>query len=603
MSALISLSEVSKRHGAQTLFDCLSLSITEKDRIGVIGPNGAGKSTLLRLLAGDSEVDSGSIIRRRGLRVSYAPQSAVFDEERSLFELAYQKAFTQTGSAVEADRAARSSLSRLRLDQFDTPAGDLSGGQRKRLQLALALCESPDLLLLDEPTNHLDLESIIELERLLDRASFAWVVVSHDRWFLEAAAEQIIEVNRIFPAGVFCCDGSYGTYLERRTDFLAAEQKRRESLENTVRVEQAWLRQGVKARTTKAKHRIDKALALMDSLAMVRSRAVSRSVDISFSASDRKTKRLLELFDVSKGFDGKALFTGIEMPILSGQAIGVLGRNGSGKTTFFKLLTGELTPDSGTIRRAPGLSIAHFQQFDDSIDPALSLKNVLSEESDSVVFRGESVHVASWAQRFRFSFDQLKQPYGSLSGGERSRARIARLMLSTADILILDEPTNDLDIETLDTLEQSLLDFPGAVVLATHDRFMINRVCSHFIGFDGRGGWQQYADFEQWRREVAALEQAAEAKDSLKDRQSATSPAQRPETAPPKKKLSYKEQRELDSMEARIAEAELKEANAELELPQTQRDAARVQALCTQLAELQHTIETLYSRWSELDEN
>ncbi len=589
MSALITLAEASKHHGAQTLLNGVSFSVAERDRIGVIGPNGAGKSTLMRILAGESELDGGSILKRKGVRISYASQAAEFDEAGTVFELALAEAEKFSHFDPDLDRVARGALSRLRLELFDTPARNLSGGQRKRLQLALALCASPELLILDEPTNHLDISSILELEQMLQRAPFAWIVVSHDRWFLETAAQRIIEVSPRYQTGVFVCEGSYGEYLARRDEFLQAESKRLASLENIVRQEQAWLRQGAKARTTKSKHRIDAAGDLMESLALVRSRSQTRSVDISFSSSDRKTKRLMELTSVSKSFGDRKLVDKLDLTIVSGEALGVLGHNGSGKTTFLKLLNGQLQPDQGTIKPAHGLSIAFFQQFDDSIGPKETLKSVLAEEGDSVVFNGQSIHVASWAQRFRFSFAQLNQPYGSLSGGEKARARIARLMLTRADLLILDEPTNDLDIDTLEILEQSLLEFPGAVLLVTHDRFMVNRVCTRFIAFDGRGGWQLYADYEQWQRDLAEVRV-----ETVKA--AVVSP-------PQKKKLSYGEQRELNSMEESILSAEerVEELQRQLNEPKSQADGQRLAKLCEELGEAQGKVETLYARWAELE--
>lgn len=593
MAALITLTEASKHHGAQTLLNGLSFSVEERDRIGVIGPNGAGKSTLMRVLAGESELDGGTLLRRKDVRISYAAQTAAFDEQGTVFELALAAAEKHSHYDGDIDRVARGALSRLKLELFDTPARNLSGGQRKRLQLALALCASPDLLILDEPTNHLDISSILELEQMLQRAPFAWIVVSHDRWFLETAAQRILEVSPRYPTGAFVCEGSYGLYLERRDEFLQAESKRLASLENIVRQEQAWLRQGAKARSTKSKHRIDAAGDLMESLALVRSRSTSRAVDISFSSSERKTKRLMELTGVTKRFGERTLVEGLDLTVLSGEALGVLGHNGSGKTTFLKLLNGQLAPDQGTIKPAHGLAIAFFQQFDDSINQKSTLKEVLAEEGDSVIFNGQSIHVASWAQRFRFSFAQLNQPYGSLSGGEKARARIARLMLTKADLLILDEPTNDLDIDTLEILEQSLIDFKGAVILVTHDRFMVNRVCTRFIAFDGQGGWELYADYEQWQRDLAAAKSPVSKSEAIK-----------PAAASAKKKLSYSEQRELSGMEETILNAESAVETLQLQLaePTVQADGQKLQQLCAELGEAQSKVEALYSRWAELED-
>ena len=603
MASLISISGLSKQQGAHDLFNELTLSIGERDRIGVIGPNGAGKSTLMKILASDIEADRGEILRRKDLRISYAPQTAVFKEESSVFQIAAAAANESAHDEIEAELNARAALSRVGLDIFDTVAKTLSGGQRKRLQIACALAHAPDLLILDEPTNHLDIEAIIDLEKLLQQLNCAWVVVSHDRWFLEAAANRILEINRIYPTGAFICEGSYGTYLLRRQEYLEAAEKQLSSMANVARRELEWLRQGVKARGTKAKHRIDKALDLMDSLALVRSRQPTESKDLEFSSSERKTKRLVEIVNVKKSFGERAIFNKLNLALLSGQILGILGRNGSGKTTLLKLIAGQLEPDTGTVKSAQGLSVAYFQQFDDSIDPKLPLKNILGDGNDTVVFQGSALHIASYAGRFRFTFQQLEQPYGSLSGGEKARARIAKLMLTRADVLILDEPTNDLDIETLDLLERALLDFQGAVVLVTHDRFMINRICSHFIGLDGLGNTGPYASYEQWQRDLQAAgknEERNKPPFQSSDSKAANANGSANPNSSPKKKLTYNEQRELQGIEAEILKAEGTVSNLESKVADPVNSSTLAQ-LCLELGEAQSRVEQLYERWAELE--
>ena len=589
LSSLITLSEITKQHGSQVLFKNLSLSISEGDRIGVVGPNGAGKSTLMKIIAGESELDQGRLIQRKDLRICYAPQSAVFETEKTIYQYAIDEALKHFHFEDEAERVARNSLARLNFENFEAQPNELSGGQKKRLQLALALCGSPDLLILDEPTNHLDIESILLLEQLLQNANFAWIVVSHDRWFLQKAAKRMLEVNRYYPEGAFICDGNYDAFLDRRDEFMEAEQKRISSLANTARREQAWLRQGAKARSTKAKHRVVSANEVIESLSEVQQRTQARTVNISFSETDRKTKRLLELKSVSKAFEERPVIEKLSTTILSGQIIGLLGKNGSGKTTLINMLTSTLTPDYGSVNPVIGLSIAHFQQFAETINPKTPLKEVLSPDSDSIVFKGQEIHVAAWAQRFSFSFDQLYQPYESLSGGERARARIAKLMLTTADLLILDEPTNDLDIDTLDILEQSLLDFNGAVVLVTHDRYMIARLCTHFIGLDGKGGWQNYADYEQWQREITSNTTEKKTKVGSDSKQKSNNT---------KKKLPYKEQRELNFMEQTIQELERQVSALQEQIALA---PANIHELCLKLTESQQKVESLYHRWAELE--
>ena len=596
MSTLITLSNVSKRHGVQTLFDGLSLTLSDSERLGIIGPNGAGKSTLLKVIADLTDIDSGTVLRKNDVRVSYAAQTAEFeDESLAVLEAALHAASRYAPGPAEQERLARSALSMMDIDFFDAAVASLSGGQRKRLQLALCLTENPDLLLLDEPTNHLDIEAIQALEQFLSRLRCPWIVVSHDRWFLENAVSRIAEVNPRFPGGIFVVDGGYGTYCERREQYVTALANQQDSLANVVRNETAWLRQGVKARGTKAKHRIDKAHALIESLETVRARGRGKAVGLEFEASDRKSKRLITFHSVHKQFGEKVILQKFDMVLAAGQALGVLGLNGSGKTTFVKLLSGELQPDSGTIKHAVDLTVAHFSQFDTAIsaDEELPLKFVLSENGENVIYRGSELHVASWARRFKFSFDHLQQPYRSLSGGEKARARLARLMLQTPDVLVLDEPTNDLDIETLEMLETSLIEFTGAVVLVTHDRFMINRVCSSFLGLDGSGNALPYAEYEQWEREVLLAKPEATKAVSAELREK---PAQQ---VVAKKKLGYLEQRELDGMEAAISSAEQSVEGIQRRLSAA--EPADLQTLCEELAVAQKRVETLYLRWEELE--
>ena len=588
MSSLITLSKISKQHGSQLLFNELSCSINEKERIGIVGPNGAGKSTLMKILAGLEEIDSGDIIRKKDLEICYTAQSANFNEEKSIYQYVLERANKHFPFEEEAERVARSSLAKLKFENFELIASELSGGQKKRLQLALALCSSPELLILDEPTNHLDVESILILEQLLNDANFAWIVVSHDRWFLEQTAKKMIEVNKYYPNGIFECSESYNNFINRREEFMQAEEKRISSLANVARREQAWLRKGPKARSTKAKHRIDSANEIIENVSKAKTRTRARSIDISFTSSDRKTKRLIELKNVSKSFESINVLEKLSTVIVSGQVIGILGRNGSGKTTLINLLTSKLEPDSGRITPTTGVEIAHFEQFSKEVDPDKPLKEVLCNEGDGVVYKGNVIHVASWAKKFSFAFEQLNQPYKSLSGGEKARARIANLMLSTADVLILDEPTNDLDIETLEVLEESLLEFKGAIILVTHDRYMISRLCTHFIALNGNGAWQNYADYEQWQKDIL-IENNKAKKTSKKAEKSSK----------PKTKLSYNEQREYSSMEKNIAKAEEKIASIQKELEVPEADLV---LLCDKLALAQEKVDQFYQRWEELEE-
>ncbi len=331
----------------------------------------------------------------------------------------------------------------------------------------------------------------------MEAAAFACVVVSHDRYFLENVATEMAELNRTYPDGLLRVSGSYSRFLEKKEEFLHAQSKRQEALENLVHKEIEWLRRGAKARTRKSKARIDKAGELMGELADLNARRRSGTAQIDFSATDRKTKRLIELEDVSCEVGGRTLFSGLNCVITAGMKVGLVGPNGSGKTSLLRLLRGETTPTSGEIHRADWLRIVYFDQSRE-LDPDVTLRRALAPEGDSVVYQDRMIHVASWAAKFLFAGEQLNQPVGRLSGGERARVLIAQLMLQPADVLLLDEPTNDLDIPTLDILEESLLEFRGSLVLVTHDRYMLDRVSTVVLGLDGLGGAGLFADYSQW---------------------------------------------------------------------------------------------------------
>jgi ATP-binding cassette subfamily F protein uup len=456
--------------------------------------------------------------------------------------------------------------------------------------VARELVLEPDVLLLDEPTNHLDVEAILWLEALLRSEPEAFVVVSHDRYFLENIARRMLELDRVYPGGLLQSEGSYSALLEKRDEVLRNEAAYQETLANLVRREMEWLRRGPKARTTKAKARIQNAGRLIGELEESRSRAATDSAKIDFTASERKTKRLWTGRGLRKRMGEKPIVDELDLLLTPGTRLGVLGPNGSGKTTLLRMIVGELAPDGGTIEAADRLRIVYFEQNRESLDPSLTLKRALAPEGDTVVYRDRQIHIASWAKRFLFRTEQLETAVSRLSGGEKARIVLARLMLQPADLLVMDEPTNDLDIPTLDVLEESLLEFPGALVLVTHDRYLLDRVSTRILALDGRGGAGYFADFAQWedKRSVAAAPKAAA-----------------PPPPPPARtrRLSYMEQREWDAMEATLLAAEERAAEAQrrTEDPSIAADAVALQQRFEELAATQAEVERLYARWSELE--
>jgi len=592
---LVSCQELSKAFGAAPLFEGLSLGVFEGDHVGLVGPNGSGKTTLLRILAGLEEPSSGTRAARKRLRIGYVPQDPAFDVAATVGSVLREALRDAHLEDHEKGGRVAVAMGKAGFTDGGQATATLSGGWKKRLAIAQALVTDPELVLLDEPTNHLDVEGILWLEELLPREPEAFVAVSHDRYFLEAVAGRVIELNRAFAEGLLDVRGRYSRYLEKKDELLAGQAAYQESLRNRVRGELEWLSRKARARTRKGQARVDEAHRLQGELADLDSRSRSSAVDLDFAATERKTKRLLVAEGLGKRYGDREIVRGLDLVLSPGTRLGLLGANGSGKSTLLRLLTREEAPDEGTVEHAPGLKVVLFDQHRSRLAPGVSLKRTLAPHGDSVVFQGRGVHVAGWAKRFLFRSEQLETPVGRLSGGEQARAVLARLMLEPADLLLLDEPTNDLDIPTLEVLEESLLEFPGALVLVTHDRYLLDRVSTRLLALDGRGGAVPYADYDQWEqgRCLAAAEQA-------RARPRETRPGT-PDARP--RKLGYLEQREWDGMEARILEAEgrleaCREAAAD---PAVAADhqalAARIEALSAAQAE----VDRLYARWAELE--
>ena len=577
---------------SRPLFAGLTFAVHEGDHVGLVGPNGAGKSTLLKILAGEEQPDSGLCARRKNLRVGYVPQHPAFPQGATVEAVvAAAIAFEAMLDPHERDQRVSVALSKAGFTDPSAPADILSGGWRTRLAIARALALEPDLLLLDEPTNHLDLESRLWLEGMLASEPEAFVVVSHDRYFLQNVGRRMFDIDRVYADGLIAVEGSYVDLLEKRDEILSNQASYEESLANRVRREIAWLRRGAKARTRKSKARIGAAHEGIEALRESRERRVVESAGIDLSATGRRTKRLWHGEGLSKSFGGRPIVSALELLLTPGMRLGVVGPNGSGKTTLLRMIVGELPPDAGTIRPAESLRVVYFDQNRRTLDPDVSLKRALAPDGDTVVYRDAALHVASWAKRFLFRPEQLDTPVSRLSGGERARIVLARLMLQPADLLVMDEPTNDLDIPTLEVLEESLLEFPGALVLVTHDRHLMDRVATAILALDGRGGLERYADYAQWAASAPAA--GAPRKDK---------PGPQP-AGPKEKRLSYVDQREWDAMEPSVlaAEARLVEARRRAEDPAIASDAAALQLRLDELEAARLEVDRLYARWAELE--
>jgi ATP-binding cassette subfamily F protein uup len=592
---LLSCKDLKKSFGAAPLFEELSFGVFEGDHVGIVGPNGSGKSTLLKILAGEETPSAGTCAFRQRLRVGYVPQDPRFPEGASVASVLREGVVAPGLEEHERDVRIEAAMSRAGFADGKQPVTTLSGGWRKRLAIVRALASEPELLLLDEPTNHLDIEGILWLEELLEREPEAFLAVSHDRYFLESVAGRILELNRAFALGFIDVKGRYSQYLEKKDTLLAGQAAFQESLRNRVRGEMEWLSRKARARTRKSKARIDEAGRLHRELADLDARERVSEVGIEFAGTERRTKRLLVARGITKSFGARPVVRGLDLLLSPGRRLGLLGDNGSGKTTLLRLLAGSDAPDAGTIERAPGLRVVMFDQHREPLDPDVSLRRTLAPSGDSVIAQGRSLHVASWAKRFLFRPEQLETPVGRLSGGEQARLLIARLVLEPADLLLLDEPTNDLDIPTLEVLEESLLEFPGALVLVTHDRYLLDRVSTDLLALDGRGGAAHFADYAQWEqgRQTASDESISPRPDP--------SPPPEPIRAP--RKLGYLEQREWDQIESKIrqAEEELADCEKAAAAPAIASDHQALTARLAALAAAHETVERLYARWAELE--
>jgi ATP-binding cassette subfamily F protein uup len=624
MPPILNAQSVTKQFGATPLFKNISLTVEDGDRIGLIGPNGAGKSTLLAVLAGQVEPDSGEVAVRKRARAAYVPQDSRFAPGLTIRQVLEQALSAAHVNESEREGRLRELTGRAGFADLNAEAASLSGGWRKRLAITEAMVIEPEVMLLDEPTNHLDLAGIEWLEELLRSSSFAAVTVSHDRYFLEATSSQIVELNRVFADGLFRVKGTFSRFLEEKQAYLESQSRQQESLRNQVKTEIEWLRRGPKARTTKSKARIDTANEMIGQLKAIDARTTVNTAGIDFDASQRKTKRLVEFDNVALAVPAstesmlenekpqRLLFTGLNFVLTAGMKVGLVGPNGSGKTTLLRLLRGEIEPAEGTIKRAEALRMVYFSQMRE-LDESVTLRRALAPEGDGVIHQGRTVHVASWAARFLFTSEQLNQPVRNLSGGEKARVLIAKLMLEPAGVLLLDEPTNDLDIPTLEILEENLLDFPGALVLVTHDRYLLNRVSSTVLGLDGRGNTGRFADYAQWE-DWLEEQDAQEKSESTKEQQRKTarradgsSSAQQTGAgalSSSRKKLSYLEAREFAAIEERVeqSDARLAAARDRVEHPDVATNAAVLQEALVELDAAQHENDALYARWAELTE-
>lgn len=601
MGILVSSQSLAKSYRSRPVFEDLSLGIEEGDRIGLIGPNGSGKSTLLKIFAGLADADQGELVTKKQLRVAYVAQEEVYEAGKTVEDVVREAICGFSFEDYERDAAIDSSLKLFGFRDKGVEAVSLSGGWRKKLALACGFASKPELLLLDEPTNHLDLASILWLGEQLTAAKFSYVVVSHDRAFLQDVCNRVIELNPRYPQGFLSVSGDYQQFLILKEEKLAEQKNLEKSLASQVRRELAWLSRGARARSTKSRSRIEGADQLVEELNTTRARNLEKSsIDAGFQATGRRTRELIVMEDVSRSFDEKVLFKGLDCCITPGTRLGLVGQNGSGKTSLLKVLIGELEPSGGKIKRADQLKVVWFEQDRGSLDKEKTLKDCFNHDGDYVVYCGRKVHITSWARKFSFDTGQLDLPMSYLSGGEQSRILIANLMLKEADLLILDEPTNDLDIQTLEVLEDCISEFPGAVILVSHDRMMLDTVSEEILALSGEGDFAYCADYNQcqevldlWalrskKAKSAARKEKGRREKKTRDKQGLTSPEKRALKELPG--LIEKKEEELADLRTRMVS------------PEIASDFVKLEGLTQEEGALKGELDELYERWQNLEE-
>ncbi len=601
---LLTLDSVSLAFGHLPLFDNANLRIDPGERVCLIGRNGTGKSTLLKIVSGELMPDAGTVWRLPGLRVSRLDQDVPGAAERTVFEevaagLAVVPQPHDEREAWRLEQRVGMVVSRLSLPG-DRPLGELSGGWRRRTLLGKALVSQPDLLLLDEPTNHLDIDAIAWLEEYLQVFSGALLFVTHDRAFLSALANRIVDLDR---GTLTSWPGSYASYLEKKAAADEADARALERLDKKLAKEEAWLRQGVKARRTRNEGRVRALQALRVERAA--QRTAGGDVRFTMDATAASGRLVFEAEAVTKGFNGAPVIRNYTQRIFRGDRIGLIGANGSGKTTLLKLLVGELPPDAGTIRRGARVEIAYFDQQREQLDPERSVAASISDGNDIVIINGQPKHVLGYLADFLFPRERAVSPVKSLSGGERNRLMLARLFARPANVLVMDEPTNDLDIETLELLEELLADFPGTVLLVSHDRTFLDNIVTSTLAFEGGvvteyvGGWNDYL---RQRPTAPKLEERRRAASPEKSRQSR---ADTSSESPAKRKLSFNEQRELEGLPSQIAalESEQQRLRGESESADFYKSAAdHIHGVLARIEQISDELDTALARWMELDE-
>jgi len=597
---LVTLDKITMAYGHLPLLLEASLRIESRERICVIGRNGTGKSTLLQIAGGSLAPQSGTVWHEPGLRIGRLAQDALVADDRRTFDVVAEGVAGTAGDSWRAEQQVEMALSRLQIPA-DATMATLSGGWRRRVLLARALVAEPDLLLLDEPTNHLDIETMRWLEGFLADYAGTVLFVTHDRVFLQSLATRIVELDR---GRLTSWPGDYATFLRRKEESLAIEAAHDAKFDKRLAEEEAWLRQGIKARRTRNEGRVRALLAMREARSARRSQI--GSVRLQTEIGERSGQMVFEAERVTKSFDGRPIITDFVVRVMRGDRVGLIGPNGSGKTTLLKVLLGELQPDGGEVRRGANVQIAYYDQQREQLDPERTVWETVADGHDTVTVNDRTQHVHGYLRDFLFPPERALSPVKALSGGERNRLVLARLFARPFNVLVMDEPTNDLDIETLELLEERLAAWPGTLLLVSHDRAFIDHVVTSTLVFEGEGRVQEYVGgYEDWLRQRRNAEAEAAAA-PVRRAGAGTNAATIATKVPPRaqRKPSYKEQLELEQLPARIEalEAEQKQLQASVASADFyKRPATEIHEALSRLEELETLLLAAYTRWDALD--
>ncbi len=602
---LLTLDHISHAYGHLPLLDDVSLQIDARERVSVIGRNGAGKSTLLQIISGELAPDAGTVWHQPALKVARLVQDVPLTTDRTVFDVVAEGlAGLSTQDADDWRREHRVDLVLSRLDlQGEARVDTLSGGWRRRVLLARALVAEPDVLLLDEPTNHLDIEAISWLENFLADYKGAVVFVTHDRAFLQRLATRIVELDR---GGLASWPGSYLAYLEKKEEWLENEAVQQAKFDKRLAQEEAWLRQGIKARRTRDEGRKRALLAMREERA--RRRDVQGNVSLRIDRAAASGKMVFEAEGLQKAYGDQVVVRDFSTRIMRGDRVGLIGPNGAGKTTLLRLLLEQMPPDAGTVRHGANVQVAYYDQQREQLDPEKTVFETVGEGNDTVTVNGQAKHVHGYLRDFLFGPERARSPVKALSGGERNRLLLARLFTRPANVLVMDEPTNDLDLETLELLEEQLVQWPGTLLLVSHDRVFLDNVVTSTIVFEGEGHIEEYVGgYADWLRQRRRAEEASgPSRDGVPPSARPASPgANAPDDSPKApRKLSYKEQRELDALPHRIEalESEHGELQAAIASPEFYKEGAdAIAKTLARAGEVEQQLLDAYARWDELD--